>query len=274
MATEQDHIVGFRTFLRWSLRAPDGTTVTAVRAVDTATDPAHQGKGIFTKLTLRAIEELGAEGVRLVFNTPNAKSLPGYVKMGWSVLGRLPTAVMPTRARSLVALAKARAPAERWSIPTIVGEAAAAVFADQPAIEQLLESCPPRRGLGTVRSREYLAWRYGLEPLHYRALLAGASPSEGLVVFRLRQRGGAVEAVVCETLGPGERARSRRRLLRQVARLTGADYLIRLQRAPLARGPFVRLPRTGPILACRPLDGSAVPGLGAWDLSLGDVTLF
>ena len=68
-------IVGFRAFMRWRFQA-DGAELRAVRAVDTATHPDHQGKGIFSTLTLRALDELRGE-TDLVFNTPNAASLPG-----------------------------------------------------------------------------------------------------------------------------------------------------------------------------------------------------
>ena len=57
----------------------------AVRAVDTATHPDFQGRGIFSRLTLGALDELRDEGVDFVFNTPNDQSRPGYLKMGWQV---------------------------------------------------------------------------------------------------------------------------------------------------------------------------------------------
>ncbi|HYU57152.1 MAG TPA: GNAT family N-acetyltransferase, partial [Actinomycetota bacterium] len=73
---------GLRAFMRWSLAVPGGGTVDAVRAVDTATSPAFQRRGVFTRLTTEGLETCAAAGVRLVFNTPNEKSLPGYLKMG------------------------------------------------------------------------------------------------------------------------------------------------------------------------------------------------
>src|SRR5882724_5499338 len=50
MVAEADgHVVGFRGLMRWEF-AIAGVRVTAVRAVDTATDEAHRGRGIFTRL--------------------------------------------------------------------------------------------------------------------------------------------------------------------------------------------------------------------------------
>src|SRR4029077_13661343 len=91
VAVDGTRVVGFRTFLRWELEDGAGATRTAVRAVDTATHPDYQGRGIFRALTLLAVEEMTAEGVEFVFNTPNDKSRPGYLTMGWHEVGRLPT---------------------------------------------------------------------------------------------------------------------------------------------------------------------------------------
>jgi len=274
LALDGQQVVGLRTFLRWQFRDRDGAMLSAVRAVDTATDPEYQGRGIFTRLTLDAIDELRAEGVNLVFNTPNQSSLPGYLKMGWSVVGRLSTAAMLTRPGSLRTIATARTSADRWSIEIRVGEPAPDVFADYEAIKALL-SIPARSGrVATARTPEFLAWRYGFNPLRYRVLLHGSSPAEGLAVFRLRRRGSAIEAVVCDVLTPRANRRVERALLRSVAQLTGADYLIRLQRAPVTYGPFVRLPGISPILVCRPLRRFRIPAQRNWDLGMGDVELF
>ena len=118
VAVDGDRMAGFRTFLRWEFRTAMGDVVRAVRAVDTATHPDFQGRGVFTTLTMRAIDDLRAEGVPLIFNTPNEKSRPGYLKMGWSQIGALPTYVRVTKARSLPRVAASRVPARIWSVET------------------------------------------------------------------------------------------------------------------------------------------------------------
>lgn len=89
IAKEMDQIVGVRAFMNWQWQN-ERKRILSVRAVDTATHPDFQGKGIFKKLTLRALEVAAAEGMDLVFNTPNASSKPGYLKMGWKEVGRIP----------------------------------------------------------------------------------------------------------------------------------------------------------------------------------------
>jgi GNAT superfamily N-acetyltransferase len=265
-------VIGFRTFLRWRFDHPDGRTRTAVRAVDTATAPAHQGRGIFRRLTMTAVDELTAAGVDFVYNTPNDNSRPGYLRMGWSTVGRLPLAARVAGISSALRMRASRVPAERWPIATNVGEAAGGLLAD-PRVADLLNCAGAADGLRTVRTPEYLRWRYGLPALGYRAIAVDDDPAAGLAVFRLRRRGAAVEVGISDVLVPDGRADVARRLLRTVARETGADYAIRLG-APLPRIGFLPFPRQGPILTLRPLaDRSAAPGLGDLALALGDVEL-
>lgn len=88
LAFHKDKLVGLRAFMRWNWQK--GSKVfRCLRAVDTATHPAYRGRGLFKTLTLQLLEELQTEGYDFVFNTPNEKSLPGYLKMGWKEVGRV-----------------------------------------------------------------------------------------------------------------------------------------------------------------------------------------
>ena len=92
VAEHDGELVAFRAMMRWRFRR-GGTSISAVRAVDTATHPAHQGRGLFRRLTMHAVEALTSDEVAFVFNTPNESSRPGYLKMDWQVVGRVPVAV-------------------------------------------------------------------------------------------------------------------------------------------------------------------------------------
>ncbi len=50
VAEENEMIIGVRAFMQWHFERR-GKLYYAIRAVDTATHPAYQGKGIFKKLT-------------------------------------------------------------------------------------------------------------------------------------------------------------------------------------------------------------------------------
>jgi GNAT superfamily N-acetyltransferase len=269
LACVDDQIVGYRTMMRWRFEQ-DGKQVNAVRAVDTATHPDHQGRGIFTKLTLAAIDDLPAQSVSLVFNTPNDKSRPGYLKMGWHEVGRVPISISPRRLSSLPKLARSMHPAEKWSEATDVGLPAREALQDDTSLKELLATQPasPPDALRTARTPEYLAWRYDFPALEYRVLLRSRELADGFAVFRLRRRSAIVEATVCELITPEDDRRARSELFRRVRRSVDADAVVKVA------DRLYRLPRQGPMLTARAVGPVHVPARSGWMLSLGDVELF
>ena len=243
--------------MRWRFCGPGATKIDAVRAVDTATDPEYQGRGIFSRLTRIAIDELTAQGVGFVFNTPNEQSRPGYLKLGWSEAGRVRIVVRPTRLYRAWRLAGARVPAAKWSERLEIGD----------PIERAV-TAGSAYGAASARLRTdvsdaYLAWRYGLSELCYRSL----GDSTAQAILRVRRRGSATEGALVDVFGsaPG-------RAVAQARKLVPADYLIATEGTP-GTARFAPLPRLGPRLVVRPLAGAG-PELGDFDLRLGDIELF
>ena len=117
VAAEGSEVIAVRAFLRWRLRTPGGEVVEAVRAVDTATDRHHRGQGWFRRLTLHGLEELAEHDVRLVFNTPNEQSRPGYLSMGWREIGRPRVWLRPAAVSALPRLLRSRTGADLWPLP-------------------------------------------------------------------------------------------------------------------------------------------------------------
>ncbi len=269
VATDADRIVGLRVWMRWRFTRR-GRVWEAVRAVDTATDPEYQRRGIFRTLTMASLEVLREQGIAHVFNTPNDKSRPGNLKMGWEAVGPLPVAL---RFRSPVTAvravrSRATASADKWSIPTDLAASADELLADGRAVVDLLDSRPEGGRIRTDLDVEVLRWRFGFKPLHYR----GLATDDGLALFRLRRRGPAVECVVCEVLAPD--VGSERALVAAVAKATQADQIMRMTHVPRrASGEFV-LPGGGPVLTWRSINDDRMPPLDEWELSMGDIELF
>jgi hypothetical protein len=174
-------------------------------------------------------------------------------------------------------LAGARTAAEKWSEECSVGRPAAEVFADHDAVEALLARIGTGSHIATDRTPEFLHWRYRFEPLRYRAVSLGTGVEDGLVVFRARRRGTAVEATICDVLTPA--GTSPRRAWKAL-KGAGVDYLLKGStsqgRLPLAdaRQGFVPVPALGPILTWRPVATPMVPAMDQLALSLGDIELF
>jgi GNAT superfamily N-acetyltransferase len=274
-------VIGLRAFMRWRFVTGD-RTIEAVRAVDTATHPEYQGRGVFSELTRAALEE-AREQADLVFNTPNEKSLPGYLKMGWRVVGRVPIRV---RVRRPITLFRTlRRPPDGQPPSPVGGDPAMDVLADEDGVTALLRRIDePGLRLSTRRTLEYLRWRYGSAPLlGYRAIaLRNDRSLEGLAIYRVRPRGGSWETTVSEVLVPTDGVSVARRLLRLVARATRTDHLTcsfpRGSTAARASGRagYLRAPG-GMTLVTNPLHEGVAPDpmdLRSWALSLGDLEVF
>lgn len=267
VATDAGRIVAFRTFMRWEFERND-TVLRAVRAVDTATDPDHQGKGLFTLLTRHGLDAVMADGVDWVFNTPNTQSRPGYLKMGWREVGRIPATVGFVGPSGPLTAVRSRVPADRWSVPLEVGEPVSE-WLDRGAADTALTRRPPPADVRTVRTRmseEFLRWRFATPLLGYRVVEAGTAT----IIVRARRRGQATELVVVARFG--SRAEGDRLAVR-TAKAAGADYAIRLGGAdPSTR--TVPLPGGGPVLTWRAVNDQGMPPLSNWDLTMGDIELF
>lgn len=262
VAEVEGRMIGLRAFMRWNFCEGGVATASAVRAVDTVTHPDWQGRGLFTRLTRRLCDDVAAQGTDFVFNTPNAKSRPGYLKMGWQDLGRITV--------------WGRAVGPRWR---------RAVEA-RPAREVLagVEVAPRAdEGLHTRVTSTYLRWRYGAVPgLDYRV----AVEDDAVAVGRVRTRRGLREAMVCEVVpgqGLGGIARAAH-AVRRLGRSLDASYAIAVaplgsaRAAALALAGFAPVPRVGPHFTVRPLQSAGASQralrLRGWALSLGDVELF
>lgn len=281
-------IIGVRVFMRWQWTTSHGT-VEAVRAVDTATHPDFQGQGIFRKLTLHGVEQLTRQGVAFVFNTPNEKSRPGYLKMGWRTVGRMSLWVAPRRPSAVARVALARL--RRVQMPSQPEredstEAGLGELLVSGKVDHLLSS--PQAFDESYRTRldaAYLNWRYVECPAFRYAATLG-DRGRVLVIHRVRVRFGAREVAICEVLFDQERTSvsAAAETVRGVLRRRAADYGVvappsdARTAAIFALAGFLPAPRAGPLLTVRPM--ASVEGVPdplarrSWKASLGAFELF
>lgn len=296
VAVHEDVIVGARLFMRWQLEQ-DGVPIRAVRAVDTATHPDFQRQGIFRRLTLELLERLDSDrDVDLVFNTPNADSHPGYVRMGWTDVDTLPLRICPARPLAFLsgvrgatganasgsadAVAAPRQPAELTSCDLPF---AAEVLEDGPAITELLGRRRPDPRIRTRLSLGYLRWRYGQAPgLDYRGIaVRRAGVLVGLAFGRRRSRADLTELTLGDVvIGDGDLAVTASIL--KAARRSGVHHVAlhtpprtELARRALRSG-YLPTPGRGIRLVANPRTERATAPLApeSWSLSLGDLELF
>jgi glycosyltransferase involved in cell wall biosynthesis/GNAT superfamily N-acetyltransferase len=264
VATDGDRIVAFRTFMRWEFER-GGRVLRAVRAVDTATDPEYQGRGLFRALTLEALDEVRGEGVDFVFNTPNSQSRPGYLKMGWREVGRLPAAVRFVGPTGAAVALRSKVPAERWSQPLKIGEDVG-TWLDAGGPGDRLAPPADVRELRTRVDQGFLRWRFTTPLLQYRVVDDG----DAAVFVRARRRGRALELAVVAQFGDPFHCD---RVAVLAAKHAGANYAIRIGQPQISAG-FAPLPGGGPVLTWRAVNDAGLPPLANWALTLGDVELF
>jgi GNAT superfamily N-acetyltransferase len=286
VAEHDGELIGLRAFMRWRFEAAGGE-IRAVSAVDTATHPEYQGRGVFSSLTRVALDELRGDA-DMVFNTPNEKSLPGYLKMGWTKVGKVPVFVRIGRPLRFLAgfgsLRQAGQPAQ--ASPTVAAPLAGEVIHRQrEAIGDLLAAAPQSNGrIRTARDLPYLEWRYGLAPLlDYRAVMECRDGRlRGLAIFRVRPRGGLWEATVTELIVRSGDLSIARSLFREIRRSTAVDHLTchfaagSIQKRAALMSGFVRA-AGGITLAAKPLRDKLNPDptrMDSWALSLGDLEVF
>lgn len=157
-------IVGVRAFMQWRW-VQHGKTYRALRAVDTATHPDYQGKGIFKKLTLGLVDESIKNGFDFIFNTPNSSSKPGYLKMGWEALGKPGIRIKP-----FIGMGFARLGLKKSAIQpeTFSAYATGDAFSFEQPLANLVNDFKRAndRYLKTDVSPAYYRWRYHAIPVH------------------------------------------------------------------------------------------------------------
>jgi GNAT superfamily N-acetyltransferase len=260
VAVDGTTVAGFRAFMRWELIRPDGGTLRCVRAVDTATSPLYRRRGIFRNLTMAAIEAATADGVDMVFNTPNPRSGAGYLTMGWSEVGTIRPFASP-------------APGLFRSAPDATGLPDPADFVRHPQPVGIRSTDRAPRGLRTPRSDQYHGWRFTMHPT---ARYTQIDDNDGAAIARLAFRGKRRELLISEVYGQGMSQTVWR--CRRLARTSYVGAFFSKgspERTAIQRAAFVPVPGATMTLMVRPLRSLELDAtdLRNWDLSLGDLEL-
>ncbi|MEX2375756.1 MAG: GNAT family N-acetyltransferase [Dehalococcoidia bacterium] len=166
IARDERGIVGVRLLLPWLFRVGD-TEVLAYRAVEAATAPRAQGKGVFRELNGSLMERLAASPLpTFVYSTPNDQSRDGYKKLGWKWLEPFPHEYRLAPARRPKADGRTR----------LEGPDAIATFSPmEDPHGQVLTSWNPAA----------IGWRFDRRSGNcYRALALRSSDGTGGIVYR------------------------------------------------------------------------------------------
>lgn len=270
LAKNEGKIIGLRTFMRWTWEN-DCMQHYAVRAVDTATHPSFQGKGIFSTLTKRAVELGIKQGVSFVFNSPNPISLKGYLKLGWYVSGKMP---IKLRLGSVA--------------PRFFSTKTTNQFYNKYSIAASIESIPLNwtpsfvsKSFRTPISLEYLQWRYGDCPVaRYAGIIV---PNEFGFVFRLKPFKKFIELRICESWVESDEAidkmgKAIKNIIKEIRPLLVTEAAIPLINNSLKRKVnSIGIIKNGPVVTLRTLASNSLDDFNNfknWTPSIGSMELF
>jgi GNAT superfamily N-acetyltransferase len=269
-AFEDERLVGLRAFMRWRLVDSSGRRWSCARAVDTATHPSQQGKGIFSKLTLAGLDYLREDGTDIVFNTPNGKSGPGYRKMGWVAVAPLSAGIRPNGLAGALRLAKFAAgrPVQELPLPASA-DWSNFTLSNWAGLAKAWQS----DGLATDWTPESLAWRLASCPVasYHPVVLDGKL----LGAVRVHSRKGLREGVL--SVAPNISVGTALRALPSEVR-ERIDYFVWRPTASGARWPDLlrqgALPIPKPVLHLHSREvNSPVPPAEQWHLRFSDLEL-
>ena len=290
--------IALRILMRWTFKMRDGAGVSAVRAIDTCTHPECRRKGMFSTLTKQAIADVKKDAVQFIFNTPNRNSLPGYLKMGWAIVDKLPLYFKITSPFTFILKAMGLLK-RKTAVPEVIDKNdffGKEVYDWNEFLEKhreeirgVIEGWEKARKPGggryrTARDLAYFDWRYGKHP--YISYKVHASRDErglaGFVIMRPNYRNGLKEVVIAEMYLREHRADLAQRLLGGLRGNIRAEYLVThfsdgtIEKDMLGKAGFLRLPfkrMTFTVLPLQP-DRSDATRAANWDLSMGDLEVF
>lgn len=279
LAFDQGLLVGVRAFMRWRWRFGN-EVFEAVRAVDTATHPEYQGKGIFKKLTLTLLEKCRQEGFHFVFNTPNKSSMPGYIKMGWEEGGKLPVKLKCVKPLSMMLhVAGLKGQAQ----PFTGDNALEGLLKEKDLEKVLLSGRAGQKGIVTDHSPASLKWRYqDVSVAQYFGMgIEKGGTLRAAVFYRVKNTKAGNELRVTDVFMESAAYKNDvAALLRERMKMHDAEYmtLSATQEPVVMRGLVPNLEmRIGPMVTLREMNAAPMEELrnfNQWRPSLGDLELF
>lgn len=162
LAVCSGRIIGVRAFMKWGWNLNE-CRFSALRAVDTGVLTEHQGKGVFKTLNLEGLKLSKARGSYFIFNTPNSKSLPANLKMGWNKIDKLKIAFIPGNFR------KRNSKKQNFQYSTSKNLSTLELQELLDAYNNLQSQSDK---IFTPKSPAYLQWRYEQNPLQEYEIIA------------------------------------------------------------------------------------------------------
>lgn len=210
IAERDTEVVGARAFFPLTVAAGDDR-YDAFQPCDSMVHPDHQRRGVFTRMTEKAIEWY--DGVDLFFNFPNHRSLPGNLKLGWQVVSTRETyyrvqnpGVWLSQPRPVESLARAIARGylsvrDRLADSTVGFDVSRYDRVPSSLLSTLAESEPVSQ-FHVVRDDTFYEWRFENPLWSYRTVVAtrAETPVAAIVYGRRARESGPTTVRIVDVL--------------------------------------------------------------------------
>jgi hypothetical protein len=211
-------IVGVDNLWPWELSL-EGSVISAAQPCDSAVHEGQRGKGIFRSMRLYGLERAREGDTGLIFNYPNANSLPLNLSLGWHYLGKIAWWVKILKPLALVAGGSSEGQAE----PVLMdGEYAL----DSTLIDRVDQGWGSGGDLLRInRKPGFHAWRYGQHPYRsYGMVHCQRGGQSTIAIFTINQKGTRREMVIVDLVGSAGNTVPAVKMALQAGRQMGAVY--------------------------------------------------
>ncbi len=265
LAVESGRIIGVRAFMKWDWNL-NGTRFSALRAVDTGILPEHQGKGVFKALNSAGLELSKERGDHFIFNTPNSKSLPANLKMGWKRIDKLKIVFIPGNFRNR------NIKKENFQYKKSI-DLTSLNF--QELLDGYNSSQSQKDKIFTPKSQDYLRWRYEQNPLQEYQIIADR---DFYLAAYLKQHKRFTELRIAEHIHYNQVGSDKiKKAVSEMNKIFRAELISYTSGLKLSNFQFSG--KLGPVMVYRNLNldvGSQrkISDLNNWSYTLGDLELF
>lgn len=213
-------------------------TVLVLRFGDTMVHPDHRRRGVFSRLTRRALEHYRRNSPRLCFNCPNDLSRPGFLKVGGRLVTELPSYYRIQRPAAFAGndrVGRVIGPVGRMAAggylaarqygTRVPSDVRVVSHAELPVdlLASLYEQHVPS-SLHVVRDEAFLDWRYGNPRWEYTTYSASIDDRPVAAVVTGRGRDGRASVATLVDVLPLERSASRDRAVRSLLAAVVSAY--------------------------------------------------
>ncbi len=191
----------------------DGKNTLAVQSLDTMTDKAYQGRGLFKNLAQSVYNRAYANGYKFVFGFPNGNSAFAFFnRLGWTEITEVPFKIKAFKLRYFIKnIPYLKSMANGFpnislsffnKLPAEILNNIKPLINFGPEVDSLWDKFSAKIVVGVKRDASYLNWRYILKPNENYSIYGYYDNNElkGLIVYCLKSKHGGNIGYIMELL--------------------------------------------------------------------------